>query len=506
MRRSPGFSLITVAALGAVSMMWLLAMTAAVVPMYQRASTGRYFTVVRSSAEAGLDYAVAMLNQSLQTGTPSPIDDQSEDGSPAINQVPANAVGNSGAQVTIQVNNVRPSATSSIYDAQWDQPTNHWRLVTATASYAGLQKSIRVILKPEAGTPTSISTPVPYFQFAMFGKSFINMGGNAQTDGYDSRNGDYDPADNKDNYAGDVGSNKSAQFGGNANIGGDVRIYSQPKGSSTAVVARAVSTNVVIRDQLVINGVSSGFTATVGPAAMPGDNVLAQGQGMPPRTGDWETPIDASQSYDPIEVPPAKTVPPDAQVVTGSVSWTNGTTGWVSQPTAGKVADLGSVSVTGNKVLNIRPGDYKISSLMVGGNGKINVLPNADGSTGQVRFFVEGIAPGENVIQIAGNGIVNQSAKPGNLQMWYNGSKNILLAGNGNLHAVIYAPNSYVKVTGNGNYFGAIMGDTVENQGNGQVHFDKALLATSGTTAIAFNKNQTQMAPSALKTRSWQEL
>jgi hypothetical protein len=487
-------------------MMWLLAMTAAVIPMYQRASTGRYFTVVRSSAEAGLDYAVAMLNQALQTGTPSPVDDQSEDGSPATNQVPSNAVGNSGAQVTIQVNNVRPAAASSIYDPQWDQPTNHWRVVTATASYAGLQKTIRVILKPEPGTPVTVSTPVPYFQFAMFGKSLISMTGNAKTDGYDSRNGNYDETENVDLYGGDVGSNKFGRFGGQANIGGDVRIYSQPKGSATAVVAEALTSDVVVMDQLVMNGVSNGFLGTNGATPGPNDNVLAKGQGTPTRTGDWETPIDASQSYDQIEVPPAKTVPADSQVVTGSVTWDNGTTGWVSQPAPGQVADLGSISVTGQKVLNIRPGDYKISSLMVAGDGQINILPNADGSAGQVRLFVEGIAPGENVIQVAGKGIVNQSKKPGNLQMWYNGSKNILLAGNGNLHSVIYAPNSYVKVTGNGSYFGAIMGDTVDNQGNGEVHFDKALLATSGSTAITFNRNQTQMAPSALKTRSWQEL
>jgi hypothetical protein len=205
-----------------------------------------------------------------------------------------------------------------------------------------------------------------------------------------------------------------------------------------------------------------------------------------------------------MEIPPAKTVPSDAQVVTGSTTW-SAQTGWVQQPATGQVADLGNLSLSGNEVLNIRPGDYKISSLTIAGNAQLTIQPNADGSFGPVRFFVEGIAPGANVIQVTGNGIVNQSNVPSNLQLWYNGSKNIQLAGNGNLYSVVYAPNAGVKISGNGSYFGAILGDEVDNSGNGGVHFDKALLQTSGATALTFTKNQSQLAPSALKTRSWQE-
>jgi hypothetical protein len=495
-----------VAALGAVSMMWLLAMSAAVLPMYQRASQGRYLTVVRSSAEAGLDYAVSLLNLALKAESPCPIDDGSRDGNPVTSTVPSYALSTSSAQVTLEVNNIDPPTASSIYDAQWDPDVtgapNYWRIVTATATYAGLQKRIRVILKPEPGATITTTSQVPYFQHAMFGKAFIGMSGNASTDAYDSRNGAYGGT-NQDGYGGDVGSNGSSTLSGNAQVGGDLRIYSLPKGSATAVVAQA-SDNAVVRDQVVTNGISNGFTATEGPTPMPGDNVLAMGQGTPTRTGDWTTPMDASQSYDPMEIPPAKTVPSDAQVVTGSTTW-SAQTGWVQQPATGQVADLGNLSLSGNEVLNIRPGDYKISSLTIAGNAQLTIQPNADGSFGPVRFFVEGIAPGANVIQVTGNGIVNQSNVPSNLQLWYNGSKNIQLAGNGNLYSVVYAPNAGVKISGNGSYFGAILGDEVDNSGNGGVHFDKALLQTSGATALTFTKNQSQLAPSALKTRSWQE-
>ena len=74
-----GFSLVTVAALGAVAMLWLFAISAAVVPAYQKASESRYFTVVRSSAEAALDYTVNELNQALAAEQVSAIDDTTVD-------------------------------------------------------------------------------------------------------------------------------------------------------------------------------------------------------------------------------------------------------------------------------------------------------------------------------------------------------------------------------------------------------------------------------------------
>jgi hypothetical protein len=489
-------------------MTWLFAMSAVVVPMYQRASQARYMGAVRCAGEAGLDYAVSELNKAMELGEVAPIDDPSEDGVPVSSLVPLSAIGNFGAQVVIQVNNVRPPSNSSIYDPQWDPSItgapNAWRTVTATASYAGLSRSIRVILKPEPNLVGGTGAPTPYFQFAMFGKSYLGLTGNARTDGYDSRDGPYGMS-NQDNYGGDVGSNEFVQLSGQANVGGDLRVHSLPKESPTRVVAEASSPDVRVRDQLVVNGVSKGFTATQGPSPQPGDNVLAMGQGALPRTGDWTTPLDWSQSYDPLEVPPAKSVPGDAKVVIGSIEW-SGTTGWATQPQAGEVVDLGNLSAAGQETINIRPGDYKISSLSVRGQAGIVLQPNPDGSYGPVRFFVEGMSPGENVIQITGNGIVNQSSVPSNLQLWYNGHKDVLLAGNGSMYGVLYAPNAHIKVAGNGTYFGAMMGDEVEDNGNGFVHFDKALLQTTGAAAITFPKGITQLAPVGVKTRSWQEL
>src|SRR5262249_1458103 len=258
----------TVAALGAVAMMWLFAMSAAVVPMYQRASEGRYFTVVRSSAEAGLDYAVAMLNQSIQAGVASPIDDGSSDGSPVVSVVPTSALGNSGAQVTVAVNNLTPAATTSIYDPQWDPnqtgAPNYWRVITATASYAGLQKSIRVILKPEPGNQIAVPTRKPYFQFAMFGKSLVSVSGNANTDSYNSANGACADS-SRTRCGGRTRTNEKAILADSGVSGEYLRVNPLPGGRPAEVAARA-SPVVSDKEHLVTNGISIGFKEKIGRA------------------------------------------------------------------------------------------------------------------------------------------------------------------------------------------------------------------------------------------------
>lgn len=512
-RRSTGFSLVAIAALGVVAMMWLFGMSASVLPMYRRASISRYYTVVRSAAEAGLDYTVAELNKSLEAGETSSYDDTSTDGSPKTFEVPQEKLGNSASVVTIAVNNIEPPTTSSIYDPQLDAPnissgvmTNGWRVVTATSSYAGLQKSIRVVLQPTYQPGGTVTVPTPYFTYAMFGKALISMSGNAMTDSYNSANGAYTASPstaNRNPYGGDVGSNTMGALSGNASIGGDLRIYSSPKNSSTNVVAIASST-VQVLDQVVLNGVSTGFTATSGEFPVAGDNVQAMGGGSP-RVGDYTSPIDSSQSYDPASIPAAKSIPSDATVKTGRITW-SGSNGYVAQPATNEVVDLSSISLSGTRNLHLQPGMYKVSSLSIAGQAKITLDAGSDGQFGPVQMFVEGNVPGSNVIQVTGNGILNSSQVPGNLQIWYNGSKTVMMAGNGALHGVVYAPNADVRAIGNGQYYGAVVANTVLASGNAGVHFDEALGTSGANWGLTYNQTGTAQVLSTLKTISWQEL
>jgi hypothetical protein len=511
MHRDQGFSLVTIAALGTVTMLWLFAASASVIPMYQRASTSKYFTIVRSAAESGLDYTVAQLNESLAAGDISALDDSTTDGTPKMSEVPAEALGNNSATVLISVNNVEPPANSSVYDPQLDAPnnlsgiaSNGWRIVTATANYAGLQRTIRVILQPVYKPPVTVVTQVPYFSFAMFAKSLVSMTGNATTDAYDSRLGLLQAVVNLDLFGADVGSNYMANISGNAQVGGDLKISSTPLASTTNVVATATDL-AKVRDQLITNGITTGFSSTQGDYPnVATDNVLAGGAGLP-RVGDRMSPMDSSQSFEPASIPPAKGVPSDALITTGTITW-SGNDGYVAQPAANEVVDLGTLTIDGLKNVHLRPGMYKASSLTTSGNGQITIERSTSGEFGKATIFLEGNAPGTNVLQLTGNGMVNRSATPGQLQIWYNGSKSIILAGNGLMHSVVYAPNANVQIAGNGQIFGALVANNIFDTGNAGMHFDTALAADGQNWGLTYGITSVASSLSALKTISWQEL
>src|SRR5262249_16626530 len=149
--------------------------------------------------------------------------------------VPNTAINNSAAEVKIYVNNVAPPNWTASYNELKDsanpsspffgQP-NKWRTIFSVARYPGISRSIGVVLAPIAVAatsqtstpPGSTQTPVPYFQYAMFGRAVMDMSGKASTDGYDSRNGAYGGA-NVLATGGDVGTNGTVTIGGNSRVG-----------------------------------------------------------------------------------------------------------------------------------------------------------------------------------------------------------------------------------------------------------------------------------------------
>lgn len=511
--RCAGFSLVTVAALGAAIMLWLFATTETVMPMYKRAAQNRYLTVVRSAAEAGLDYVIGNLNIAQAASVTSSLDDGSYGAPYTTTVLPANLVGTNGASVSVTVRNEKPPSTSYVYDQLTDSfdpnnavnGINYFRIVTAQASYAGLTKTIRVILKP-IHTPPSYSTTtttttststvaVPYFKYAMFARGLLSMSGNAYTDAYNSDVGPYGGT-NIDTTSGNVGTNYQGTLSGNANVGGNLYVFSTPLGSTTATVATATD-NAVIQNELITNGIENGFST---------DNVLAQGPPLPKPPG--YDPIYTSQSNPQVTFPPAPSAPDGAYNV-GAVS--------VSSNASIVVKDgaslPGSLSVSGNNTIYIPPGDYIVSSLSVTGNGMITIQSSV---SSPVRFFIQGSSSGSNVVSITGNGIANQTSVPGMLQLWYDGTKSINLAGNGNLYGVVYAPNSNISISGNGSYYGALVGNKITNSGNGAVHYDTALLDTQDSSSISYQSTSTSSSTTTttqasvqvtgFQTVSWQEL
>jgi hypothetical protein len=76
---------------------------------------------------------------------------------------------------------------------------------------------------------------------------------------------------------------------------------------------------------------------------------------------------------------------------------------------------------------------------------------------------------------LSGGAIVNSSGVPSNFQIIYGGTALIKLSGGTGAAAVMYAPNSAVSISGGGEFFGAIVGKTVDNSGGSTLHYDRAL-------------------------------
>ncbi len=86
----------------------------------------------------------------------------------------------------------------------------------------------------------------------------------------------------------------------------------------------------------------------------------------------------------------------------------------------------------------------------------------------------------EGDISIGGQGIVQDFANPGALQIWSTtrpGQRNprITISGRGELAALVYAPEADFEVTGNGEFYGSLIARRVTFGGNAAIHYDHAL-------------------------------
>ena len=77
-----------------------------------------------------------------------------------------------------------------------------------------------------------------------------------------------------------------------------------------------------------------------------------------------------------------------------------------------------------------------------------------------------------NPLAIAGNGITDDTIA-NDFTINYAGSKTISIAGNGDVTAILNAPNSTITQVGNGNWYGSILGGKISLGGNAFFHFDR---------------------------------
>jgi type IV pilus assembly PilX-like protein len=298
-------------------------------------------------------------------------------------------------------------------------------ILTSFGVSSDAPNAARKVLQTEVAlSPTS---PFPYGLFATStacpAVSF--SGNNASTDSYTTAGGGT-YATTQSNAGGDVGSNGGVSVG-NGNIGGIVGVL-QP-------VAQGGKGTCATPLTLGPNG------SNIGPPPCPGPK--------PPCV--MNTPTYVPNPYV-FPTPPAPNPLPPTTAYAGGNNLVPGS--------------YGNISITGNTTLTLAPGTYNINSISMAGHGEISVSP-----PGAVVLNIAGQG-NANPVAIAGNGIIDDTI-PNDFTINYGGTGTVSIAGNGDVTAMLNAPNAPVTQVGNGNWYGAILASTVSITGNGFFHFDR---------------------------------
>ena len=89
-------------------------------------------------------------------------------------------------------------------------------------------------------------------------------------------------------------------------------------------------------------------------------------------------------------------------------------------------------------------------------------------------------------VKIAGNGLLNNNNDPSTFQLWGTSTsasaQSIQIAGNGALKGIVYAPNGSIKINGNGDVMGSVVGNDITVVGNAAFHYDESLANFGGNT------------------------
>jgi Tfp pilus assembly protein PilX len=356
------------------------------------------------------------------------------------------------ARITLKLNGSVPHLNPGTTPTTTDYYVNSTQSATSQVCWNGVSEVIMTAASCQAmgdtnvylitalavtpsGSRTMVQSEVtvsstPGTSFGLFANSTacpaITFTGNGSTDSYSTAG--YTSATASGAYAatvaqtgGDIGTNGTVSLGGNAAIGGSV-------GAKNAVIGNCP------------DGLSN--NAHPGIVANPLNVLMAIPQTIFP------TP--------PVPNP----LPPTTNVTyTSAASLTPGS--------------YGNISLSGHATLTLAPGVYNFNSLSIAGQGTLTISP-----AGAIVINIAGTGQA-NPIAIAGNGISNPSSIPNNVLINYAGTGTVSVAGNGNTYCVVDAPNSALTYAGNGNFFGAMIGGTITDSGNGAVHYDRNVQAAT---------------------------
>lgn len=127
---------------------------------------------------------------------------------------------------------------------------------------------------------------------------------------------------------------------------------------------------------------------------------------------------------------------------------------------ASRYVKNGGLSISSSESTSFPGGVLYLNYMSVNGEFRI---------TGPTTIYVE------QYVDIAGQGILNDTFIPSNLKIYIlnPNSKQSKVSGNGSFYGVIYAPYTNLKLTGNGAFYGSAVAKTLIADGSGGTHFDE---------------------------------
>lgn len=118
--------------------------------------------------------------------------------------------------------------------------------------------------------------------------------------------------------------------------------------------------------------------------------------------------------------------------------------------------------LTGNDSLNLPGGTFYFTSVLIDGQAALTI-------NGPTTIFITGPAV------FTGGGIINATGDPNNLIIYSNGPTLTLTGGSGFYGAVV-APQTDILMWGSGEYWGTILGRTLDMDGDSNIHVDETLI------------------------------
>jgi hypothetical protein len=135
--------------------------------------------------------------------------------------------------------------------------------------------------------------------------------------------------------------------------------------------------------------------------------------------------------------------------------------------------DLGDIDVAGTETLT-GPGSFLVGDLGVGDGTTLFV----DNSAGPVTLYVTG------QLKLNGGTIELAHADPEWFAIYVASNRDVSLSGGGvgtEFNGVVYAPQSKLSLSGDGEFFGSFVGAELGSSGGSQIHYDLALQGGGST-------------------------